>query len=185
SGAIVAVGPAAEIHTRYSAGETLALGDHVLLPGLVNLHTHAAMSLMRGIADDRALMDWLRNHIWPVETRLVSPQFVHDGTLLACAEMLRGGITCFSDMYFFPEAALEAALACGIRSAHGLIVIEFPSAYASDPADYLRKGLALRDRFGEEPLASFTLAPHAPYTVSDATFRQIATLAAELDLPVH
>ena len=101
------------------------------------------------------------------------------------AEMLRGGITCFSDMYFFPEASLEAALAAGMRSAHGLIVIEFPSAYASDPADYLRKGLALRDRHAEEPLASFTLAPHAPYTVSDATFGRIATLAAELDLPVH
>src|SRR2546423_10680398 len=99
--------------------------------------------------------------------------------------MLRGGITCFNDMYFFPEAALRAALAAGMRSAHGIIVIEFPSAYAADAADYLRKGLEVRDRYGDEPLASFCLAPHAPYTVSDATFRQVATLAAELDLPVH
>jgi 5-methylthioadenosine/S-adenosylhomocysteine deaminase len=115
----------------------------------------------------------------------VSPAFVRDGTLLACAEMLRGGITCFNEMYFFPEAALEAALAAGMRAAIGIIVMEFPTPYASDPADYLRKGFALRDRQLDQPLASFCLAPHAPYTVSDATFRQVATLAAELDLPVH
>ncbi len=184
-GVIEAIAPVAAVAQSHPALERIALGTHVLIPGLVNAHTHAAMSLMRGLADDLPLMRWLQEHIWPVEAKHVSPRFVRDGTRLACAEMLRGGITCFSDMYFFPEAALEAALACGIRSAHGLIVIEFPSAYASDPADYLRKGLALRDRFGDEPLASFTLAPHAPYTVSDPTFRQIATFAAELDLPVH
>ena len=157
----------------------------MLIPGLVNAHTHAAMSLMRGLADDLPLMRWLQEHIWPVETQHVSPRFVRDGTALACAEMLRGGITCFNDMYFFPEASLEAALEAGMRVALGLIVIDLPSAYASDPDDYLRKGLALRDREREQPLASFCLAPHAPYTVSDATFRHVATLAAELDLPVH
>ncbi|HZD19420.1 MAG TPA: amidohydrolase family protein, partial [Burkholderiales bacterium] len=116
----------------------------MLIPGLVNAHTHAAMALMRGLADDLPLMRWLEEHIWPAEKRHVSAQFVRDGTLLACAEMLRGGITCFNDMYFFPEAALEAARAAGMRVALGIIVIEFPTAYASDPADYLRKGLALR-----------------------------------------
>jgi 5-methylthioadenosine/S-adenosylhomocysteine deaminase len=130
-------------------------------------------------------MSWLQDHIWPAEKRHVSREFVRDGTLLACAEMLKGGITCFNDMYFFPDAALEAALEAGMRSAHGIIVIEFPSAYAADADDYLRKGLELRDRYGDEPLASFCLAPHAPYTVSDAAFRKVATLAAELDLPVH
>jgi 5-methylthioadenosine/S-adenosylhomocysteine deaminase len=183
-GKIEALVPAAEA-ARYEGYEEVRLASHVLIPGLVNAHTHAAMSLMRGLADDLPLMRWLQEHIWPAEAKHVSPRFVRDGTLLACAEMLRGGVTCFSDMYFFPEASLQAALACGMRSAHGIIVIEFPSAYASDPADYLRKGLALRDRYRDEPLASFTLAPHAPYTVADATFRQIATLAAELDLPVH
>ncbi|MGZ5700161.1 MAG: amidohydrolase family protein, partial [Burkholderiales bacterium] len=123
----------------------MTLDDHVVIPGLVNLHTHAAMTLLRGLADDKALMDWLRNHIWPVEARMVSPAFVHDGTLLACAEMLRGGITCFADMYFFPEAAAQAALQAGMRASMGIIVIEMASPYASDAGDYLAKGLAMRD----------------------------------------
>ncbi|HET7669001.1 MAG TPA: TRZ/ATZ family hydrolase [Burkholderiales bacterium] len=184
-GKIEAVLPAAQAAGRFPGYERIELAEHALIPGLVNTHTHAAMTLMRGLADDLPLMRWLEEHIWPAETRHVSADFVRDGTLAACAEMLRGGITCFNDMYFFPDAALEAALSARMRSMHGIIVIEFPTAYASDPADYLRKGLELRDRYGDEPLASFCLAPHAPYTVSDATFRQVATLAAELDLPVH
>ena len=183
-GKIAAVLPAAAARERFPDAEELALDHHVLIPGLVNTHTHAAMSLMRGLADDLPLMRWLEEHIWPAEAKHVSAEFVRDGTLLACAEMLRGGITCFNDMYFYPEASLEAALACGMRSAQGIIAIEFPSAYAADAADYLRKGLAVRDRHREQPLASFCLAPHAPYTVSDETLRKIATLAAELDLPV-
>jgi 5-methylthioadenosine/S-adenosylhomocysteine deaminase len=184
-GRIEALLPADEARARYPGLPQTDLDSHVLIPGLVNAHTHAAMSLMRGLSDDLPLMRWLQEHIWPAEAKHVSPQFVRDGTLLACAEMLRGGITCFNDMYFFPEAAAEAAALAGMRVALGLIVIEFPSAYASDPEDYLRKGLALRDRLGDRPLASFCLAPHAPYTVSDASFHRIATLAAELDLQVH
>ena len=183
-GVIEKVLPASEA-SRFSGYEEVHLENHVLIPGLVNAHTHAAMSLMRGLADDLPLMRWLQEHIWPAETRHVSPEFVRDGTALACAEMLLGGITTFNDMYFFPEAALDAALAAGLRSAHGMIVIDFPSAYASDADDYLRKGLDLRDRRGGEPLASFCFAPHAPYTVSDPALRKIATLAAELDVPVH
>jgi 5-methylthioadenosine/S-adenosylhomocysteine deaminase len=184
-GIIEAVIPGAQAAARFPGRAIVELANHALIPGLVNAHTHAAMSLMRGLADDLPLTPWLEKHIWPAEARHLSPQFVRDGTLLACAEMLRGGITCFNDMYYFPEAGLEAARLSGMRSAHGVIVIEFPSAYASDADDYLRKGLELRDRFRDEPLASFCLAPHAPYTVSDATFRRIATLGAELDLPVH
>jgi 5-methylthioadenosine/S-adenosylhomocysteine deaminase len=184
-GRIEALVPAIEAESRFPSYERLELPHHVLIPGLVNAHTHAAMSLMRGLADDLPLMRWLQEHIWPAEGKHVSPSMVHDGTLLACAEMLRSGITCFNDMYFFPEAALAAARAAGMRVALGIIVVEFPSAYASDAADYLRKGLALRDREGEDPLVSFCLAPHAPYTVSDASFRQVGKLAAELDLPVH
>ena len=177
--------PTAQALAQFSGYNRVDLPEHVLIPGLVNAHTHAAMSLMRGLADDLPLMRWLQEHIWPAETKHVSPRFVRDGTALACAEMLRGGITCFNDMYFFPESSLEAALEAGMRVALGLIVIDFPSAYASDPDDYLRKGLALRDRASEQPLVSFCFAPHAPYTVSDPTFRHVATLAAELDLPVH
>jgi 5-methylthioadenosine/S-adenosylhomocysteine deaminase len=184
-GRIEAVLPAEEARRRFPAHEELQLGDHVRVPALVNAHTHAAMTLMRGLADDLPLMRWLEDHIWPAEKRHVSAGFVRDGTRLACAEMLRGGITCFNDMYFFPEAALEAALAAGMRSAHGVIVIEFPTAYASDAADYLRKGLDLRDRYRDEPLVSFCLAPHAPYTVADGTLKEVAKLSAELDLPVH
>ncbi|MBX3666127.1 MAG: TRZ/ATZ family hydrolase [Burkholderiales bacterium] len=182
---IAAVLPAAEAVKRHPDAERIILPGHALIPGLVNLHTHAAMTLMRGMADDLALMDWLQNHIWPAEGRLVSDEFVHDGTLLACAEMLRGGITCFNDMYFFPEAAARAAMQAGMRAALGIIAIEFRSAYANDAQDYLARGMALRDMLRDEPLLSFCLAPHAPFTVSDGTFGQIATYAAELDLPVH
>src|SRR5205823_6558759 len=184
-GNIEAVLPASAARQRFAGYDEVDLPQHVLIPGLVNAHTHAAMTLMRGLADDLPLMRWLEEHIWPAEKRHVSPEFVRDGTLAACAEMLRGGITCFNDMYFFPQAALESALEAGMRSVHGIIVIEFASAYAADAADYLRKGLEVRDRCGDEPLVSFCFAPHAPYTVSDASFRKVATLAAELDLPVH
>ena len=183
-GAIEKVLPAAQAEKEFPAYERVDLPDHVLIPGLVNAHTHAAMALMRGMSDDLPLMRWLQEHIWPAETKHVSPEFVRDGTALACAEMLRGGITCFNDMYFFPEAALEAARAAGMRVALGLIVVDFPTTYASDPADYLRKGFELRDRT-QDPLVSFCIAPHAPYTVSDPTFREVAKFAAELDLPVH
>ncbi len=184
-GRISAVLPAADARVKYSPRERIALGEHVLIPGLVNLHTHAAMALMRGLADDLALMEWLNRHIWPAEMRHISEEFIYDGAQLACAEMLRGGVTCFNDMYFFPGATARAALAAHMRAVLGLIVIEFPSPYASDAQDYLNKGLALRDELKNEPLLSYCLAPHAPYTVSDKSLRQVATYAGELDLPVH
>jgi 5-methylthioadenosine/S-adenosylhomocysteine deaminase len=184
-GRIEAVLPRPDAQSRFAAAERIELPEHALIPGLVNAHTHAAMALMRGIADDLPLMRWLEEHIWPAETRHVSPQFVKDGTLLACAEMLCGGVTCFNDMYFFPEAALEAALEAGMRASIGMIVVDFPSAYAFDPDDYLAKGLALRDRRRDHPLASFCLAPHAPYSVSDASFRKVAKMAGEVYVPVH
>jgi 5-methylthioadenosine/S-adenosylhomocysteine deaminase len=184
-GRILAVLPAGEAVHRYAPREHLRLPGEVLLPGLVNAHTHAAMSLLRGYADDLPLMRWLNERIWPAEREHVSPDFIRDGTLLAAWEMLRGGITCFNDMYFFPGAAAEAALQAGIRAVIGVTVIEFPTAYATDAGDYLAKGLAVRDAWRDEALVSFTLAPHAPYTVSDRTFEQIATLAAQLDMPIH
>ncbi|HEX2385700.1 MAG TPA: TRZ/ATZ family hydrolase [Candidatus Binatia bacterium] len=184
-GVIEQVLPAPEAAERFADYEQVSLPDHVLIPGLVNAHTHAAMALMRGLGDDLPLERWLSERMWPVERRHLSARLVRDGTALACAEMLRGGVTCFNDMYFFPEAALEAALEAQMRVAVGLIVVDFATPYASDPDDYLRKGLALRDASREQPLASFCFAPHAPYTVSDDALRHVATLAAELDIPVH
>ena len=182
---IEALLPEREALARYPDAERVELPRHVLIPGLVNAHTHAAMALMRGLADDLPLMRWLEGHIWPAEMKHVGAPFVKDGTLIACAEMLRGGITCFNDMYFFPEASIEAALAAGLRISAGMIVFDFPSAYGADPDDYLAKGLALRDRWGDHPLVSFCLAPHAPYTVSDATFGKVAKLLGEIDVPLH
>lgn len=184
-GRIVALLPSDEARQRYAARSRRSLGEHVLIPGLVNLHSHAAMNLLRGYADDQSLMRWLTEHIWPAEQRHVSHEFVRDGTLLACSEMLSGGITCFSDMYFFPDAAAEAALEVGIRAALGIVTIESPSAWAADADQYLSKGLAVRDQFRSHPLIHFTLAPHAPYTVSDATFERVRMLAEQLELPVH
>ncbi|MFM1991126.1 MAG: hypothetical protein RJA99_4083 [Pseudomonadota bacterium] len=184
-GRIEAVMPAAEAARRHPDAAATHLPGHLLVPGLVNLHTHAAMSLLRGAADDLPLERWLRERIWPLEAALVSDDFVHDGTVLACREMLRGGITTFSDMYFFPEATARAALSMGMRVRVGIIVIDFPSAYGSGPADYLAKGLRLRDALRHEPRVGFTLAPHAPYTVSDDAFAEVAKLSAELQLPVH
>jgi 5-methylthioadenosine/S-adenosylhomocysteine deaminase len=184
-GRIIAVMPEREARDRFSAARELSLDRHVLMPGLINLHCHAAMTLLRGLADDTPLMTWLQEHIWPAEAKHVSAEFVHDGTLLACAEMLRGGITCFNDMYFFPEAAGKAITTAGMRAVIGLALLEFPTAYANDADDYLAKGLAARDALRGNPLLHFALAPHAPYTVSDRSFERVATLAGELDIPIH
>jgi 5-methylthioadenosine/S-adenosylhomocysteine deaminase len=185
NGQILDVLPAIAAHARYDAAQTLALPGQVLIPGLVNLHCHAAMSLMRGFADDQPLKAWLQQHIWPTEKQHVSEAFVRDGTLLAAAEMLMGGVTTVNDMYFFPAAAGEAFVQAGMRATLGMIVLEFATAYASDAGDYLAKGLTMRDALKDEPLLSFSFAPHAPYTLSDATFGRINTLAEQLGVSIH
>ena len=148
--------------------------SHVLLPGFVNCHTHSAMSLLRGLADDLSLMPWLQNHIWPAEGKFVSPEFVADGTKLAVAEMLRGGTTCFNDMYFFPEEIAKVAHEVGMRAVVGLIAIGFPSAYCGSPDKtqeeniklYLEKGIRIKEEvLSKMPLVHSIIAPHAPYTV--------------------
>lgn len=184
-GAILDLLPADAARARYAARVTLELPGRVLIPGLVNLHGHAAMTLLRGYADDQPLMRWLNERIWPAEKQHVSEAFVRDGSLLAAAEMLAGGVTTCNDMYFFPQAAAEAFLQAGMRATVGMIVMEFASPYAVDADDYLAKGLAVRDDLKDEPLLSFAFAPHAPYTVSDASFERINTLAEQLGLPIH
>jgi len=182
---VEAVLPRADAERRWPDAPSVELPDHVLLPGLVNGHTHAAMSLLRGYADDLELHVWLQDHIWPAEREFVGPEFVRDGLQLAIAEMFRSGTTCFNDMYFFPDAAIDACRDAGIRSSMGLIVVEFESAWASDADDYLERGMRVREAASAEPLVSFTLAPHAPYTVSDRTLGRVAELSADLGLPVH
>ncbi|EIC29246.1 MULTISPECIES: TRZ/ATZ family hydrolase [Methylomicrobium] len=184
-GRIVDLLPTEEARQKYTGTHIENLDSHALLPGLINCHTHAAMTLLRGIADDLHLMDWLQNHIWPIEQRWVGEAFVRDGTELAIAEMIRGGTTCFQDMYFFPEVVAQQAVQHGIRASIGLIVVDFPTVWAETGDAYIEKGLALRDRLRYEPLLTTAFAPHAPYTVSDAPLKRIRMFSDELELPVH
>ena len=182
---IAAILPWAEAEAKYPQAERVELGDHVLIPGLINGHTHSAMSLLRGVADDLALMDWLNNHIWPLEKKWVSEEWTYTGSMLSAAEALRGGVTYLNDMYFFPSAMARAAMDAGIRAAVSINVIDFPTGYAANAADYIAKGLAVYEQYKGEKLLDWTSAPHAPYTVSDETFVQLRDLALKHDLQMH
>lgn len=184
-GQILALVPQEEAAKRYLAQQIIYLDSHALMPGLVNAHGHAAMSLLRGYADDQPLHTWLNDHIWPAETRWVSEEFVRDGTELALAEMIKTGTTCFADMYFYPEQAAQACLDAHIRSQLAFPVLDFPTAWGLGPDDYLSKGLALHDTFRDNHLITIAFGPHAPYTVSDAPLQKIAVLAHEMDKPIH
>lgn len=184
-GRIVAILPRDEARDRFDSAETIDRGDHVLIPGLVNAHTHAAMTLLRGLADDLPLDEWLSEHIWPAEARWAGPEFVRDGTDLALIEMIRSGTTCFQDMYYFPDVVAQAAVERNMRAAIGMILIEQPTVWAQTPDEYFAKGLAVHDRFRGNALIRMTFAPHAPYTVSDESFERMRTLADELDTPIH
>lgn len=184
-GRIAAIRPREALLAAYPGVPHTHLSEHVLIPGLVNAHTHLAMSLMRGLADDLPLMTWLQEHIWPAEAKAVGREFVRDGAELALAEMLRGGTTCVHDMYFFPDVVADVAQAMGLRATVGAIVIEFPSAWAASPGEYVAKGLALAERWRGDPCIAVDFAPHAPYTVSDATFERLGQLAAEHEMRVH
>ncbi len=165
--------------------EVIELPGKLLMPGLVNAHSHAAMTLLRGLADDLPLMDWLNDHIWPAESRFVDRRFIEDGVPLAIAEMLRSGTTCFNDMYFFPDVMARCCQQMGMRAVAGLIVIDFPTVWAADADEYLSKAITVNDELKEYPLVSAAFAPHAPYTVADAALERIAMYSSELDLPVH
>ena len=185
AGKIIDLLPAKEVLTKYQTSTFKKLTNHALMPGLINSHTHASMSLMRGIADDLPLMEWLEEHIWPLEQQWVREDFVRDGTDLAIAEMIRGGTTCFNDMYFFPEITAEQASRYGMRASIGLIVIDFPTIWADYSDAYIEKGLALHDQLRHKPLITTTFSPHAPYTVSDEPLLRIRELAAKLNIPIH
>jgi len=184
-GRILDILPTEQALASYSASVEHSLHRHLLIPGLINAHTHAAMSLLRGLADDLPLDEWLNEHIWPAESRWVNEEFVHDGTQLAMAEMLRGGTTCFNDMYFFPDTTARAAASCGMRASVGLIVLDFPTVWAQDADEYISRGLAVHDQYRSDPLITTLFAPHAPYTVSDKPLEHVRVLADELDIGIH
>jgi len=185
AGAIVAVLPTAEARLLFSAKESVSRPDAALIPGLVNAHTHNPMTLLRGIADDLPLMDWLQGHIWPVEGAVLGPEFVADGVSLAIAEMLRGGTTCANENYFFPDVQAAVYKRHGFRARVGLPVIDFPTAWASSSDEYFDRAIEVHDQWRDDALVATAFVPHAPYTVSDANFERIRMLADQLDLPVH
>ncbi|MFQ3368479.1 MAG: 5-methylthioadenosine/S-adenosylhomocysteine deaminase [Methylophilaceae bacterium] len=177
--------PQSKVFDEYEADNTYQLTDHILIPGLINAHTHSAMSLFKGFADDLPLQEWLNNHIWPAEKEFVNSSFVKDGSILGLSEMIKSGVTTFNDMYFFPDATAEAVKELGVRSNIGLVVLDFPTNYATDPEDYLLKGFEFRDKWRNEELITTSIAPHAPYSVSDEAFTLINTYAEELGVNIH
>ncbi|WP_286917733.1 MULTISPECIES: TRZ/ATZ family hydrolase [Pseudomonas] len=183
-GQIVFIGPRSAA-ARLQAREIRELPGQLLAPGLVNAHGHAAMTLFRGLADDLPLMTWLERHIWPAEARWVSEAFVRDGTDLAIAEQLQGGITCFSDMYFFPEVAAERVHASGMRAQISVPVLNFPIPGARDADEALHKGVELFNDLKHHARVSIAFGPHAPYTVSDENLEKIRVLADELDAAIQ
>jgi 5-methylthioadenosine/S-adenosylhomocysteine deaminase len=184
-GRILAVLPSEEARSSVEAQRVIDLPGHLLIPGLINAHTHAAMVLMRGLADDLPLMTWLHEHIWPAEQRWVDPAFVADGTRLAVLEMLRGGITCYNDMYFHPEVTAQVTAEAGMRAVIGMIVVDFPTGYAASADEYIAKGLALHEHYRDHPLIRVAFAPHSPYAVSDGPLQRVRALADELEVPLH
>jgi len=184
-GAIVALLPIAEARIRFTAAEVVSRPDGVLIPGLVNAHVHNPMTLLRGVADDLPLMQWLQGHIWPLEAQLIAPDFVADGIALAIAEMLRGGTTCCNENYFFPDVQAATYKRYGFRARIGLPIIDFPSAWARSDDEYFDRATEVHDQWRKDPLVAMAFAPHAPYTVSDANFERLRMLSDQLDLPVH
>jgi 5-methylthioadenosine/S-adenosylhomocysteine deaminase len=182
---IVAIAPTADIAARFDARTEYQLANHAVMPGLVNAHGHAPMTLLRGYADDMPLQAWLEQSIWPAEARVLSESYVADGTRLAIAEMLLGGTTCFTDMYFFPDQVAHAATHVGIRAQLACPVFDFPTAWARDADDYITKAHRLHDQYRNSELIDIAFGPHAPYTVSDAPLRKVAYLADELDVSIH
>ncbi|MEJ2087153.1 MAG: TRZ/ATZ family hydrolase [Gammaproteobacteria bacterium] len=184
-GRIVGVGTRQEIAGRFDATSTLSLAEHVLLPGLVNAHGHAAMTLLRGSSEDTPLQAWLTEQIWPLEAKWVDESFVRDGVRLALAEMIHAGITCFADMYFFPEIIAAEARAAGIRSQVCIPVIEFANAWCANSEEGFHKGLALHDQYRNDPLIDVAFGPHGVYSVTDDDLAKILMYSEELDVNVH
>lgn len=177
--------PGKLVKTHYTAHTTENYSTHAIIPGLINAHTHLAMNLFRGLADDLALMNWLNHHIWPAEKKWVGHEFVRDASLFAMAEMIRGGTTCFNDMYFFPQATAEAADIAGVRGSIGITVIDFPTAWAANTEDYFAKGLEFYEAYKNHDRIKATVAPHAIYTVADKNLLKVKEFAENYDLKIN
>ena len=184
-GVILAVLPREDARRRFAPKETVSKPDSVLIPGLVNAHTHNPMTLMRGVADDLPLKVWLQQHIWPIEGAVIGPDFVADGCTLAIAEMLRGGTTCANENYFFPDVQAATYKKFGFRARIGLPVIDFPTAWAKSDDEYFDRAGEVHDQWRDDALIKTAFAPHAPYTVDDDNFSRVRMLADQLDIPVH
>ncbi len=184
-GRIVDVGETSTLETRWRADERVRLPHHVLLPGLVNAHGHAAMTLLRGIAEDLPLQEWLTQVIWPLEARHAGASFVADGTALALLEMLQSGTTTFSDMYFFPESVGAATRGAGMRCQLASPVVDFENAWSRDAHAAISQGLELHDAYRGDPHVHVAFGPHAPYTVSEEALGKVWMYAEELDLQIH
>lgn len=185
NGKILHILPTAQAKNKYLGTHTHNLIHHAVMPGIINCHTHAAMTLFRGFADDLPCMEWLNKYIWPAEQRWVDADFVHAGTQLAIAEMIRGGTTCFNDMYFFPDQVAKAVDKSGMRAVIGLIFIDMPTAWAKNIDEYFAKATMIQEQCQQHPLLHTACAPHAPYTVSDTSLKRIHALAEKLDIPIH
>ncbi|CEG52357.1 TRZ/ATZ family hydrolase [Stutzerimonas kunmingensis] len=183
-GRIALIAPRA-VALKYQAIETRELEGMLLAPGLINAHGHAAMTLFRGLADDLPLQRWLKDHIWPAESRWVDEDFVRCGSELAIAEQLKGGITCFSDMYFYPSVVSELVHKHGVRAQITIPVLDFPVPDARDADEALRKGVALFDDLKHHPRITIAFGPHAPYSVADDKLESIRVLVAEMDAGIH
>jgi 5-methylthioadenosine/S-adenosylhomocysteine deaminase len=184
-GRILAILPSHEAKSLYEANQEQTLSTHALLPGLINSHTHSAMNMFRGLADDLALMEWLNEHIWPTEGKWVSDELVFDATQLAIAEMIRSGTTCFNDMYFFLDATAKAAELAGIRAHIGMTVIDVPTAWAKTPDEYFKKAIEFYHQYKNHELVTPTLAPHSTYTVSIENLIKVKELADEYQLKIN
>jgi 5-methylthioadenosine/S-adenosylhomocysteine deaminase len=184
-GAIIAVGSAAEISATYNAVDTLQGDNRIVMPGLINGHSHAAMTLLRGVADDLALMDWLTNYIFPAEVEFVDPEFVRIGTELACWEMIRGGTTTFVDMYYFPDVIADVVESCGMRALVSATVIDQRSPDAENADDSIAKGMAFIDRWkGRNSRVTPVFGPHANYTLNSDQLRATREAANEAGVPI-
>ena len=182
---IVAVGAENEIKKEYEATETIDCKGNILMPGLVNAHTHVPMTLLRGIADDLRLDVWLQGYMWPVEREFATREFVQLGTSIACAELIRGGVTTFNDMYFFEEEVAKATAEAGMRGVCGQSILKFPTADAKSYEDSMEQARGYIQRWKGHPLIVPSIAPHAPYTCTDEILRATSDLAQEFDVPLH